>query len=338
LAPGRGEGLKALLIAGGLGTRLRPLTYTRPKHLLPIANHPHIDHVIDLLADHGIQEVVLLTSYLSDAFSSTIAGWEKCGVTIEVAHETEPLGTAGAIKNAQHLLGDEAFFAINGDVLSVTNLRDVLAFHKSHGGAGTIVLTPVEDPSAFGVAETDGMGRIERFIEKPAPGTTDSNLINAGIYVLEPAVLDFIPSGQVVSLEREVFPQLAERGEMFATASNAYWIDIGTPEKYLQANMDALLGRFPTQAVHASGPGAVCISSSAQIAAGAKVSSACVGAACTIEDGAEVTEAVLLDGVRVGAGAKITRSTLGEGVEVKAGVHVTGLAVGDGEMVDRSDE
>ena len=310
------------------------MTYTRPKHLLPIANLPHIDHVIDLLADHGIHEIVLLTSYLADAFSSTVEGWGARGVSVEVAHETEPLGTAGAIKNAQHLLGDEAFFAFNGDVLSVVDLSAVVAFHGSHGGAGTIVLTPVEDPSVFGVAETDDTGRIQRFVEKPAPGSVDSNLINAGIYLLEPRVLDAIPSDQVVSIEREVFPQLAERGELFGTATAAYWMDIGTPEKYLKANLDALHGRFPTSAVHAWGPDAVCIAPDARVASDAQVSSACIGAGCVIEAGALVSDAVLLERVHVSKGARVVRSILGEGVRVSEDVEVSGRAVGDGETID----
>lgn len=326
--------MKALLIAGGLGTRLRPLTYTRPKHLLPIANRPHIEHVIDLLVEHDIREVVLLTSYLAEAFSGVVDSAATRGVRIEVAHETDPLGTAGAIKNAGHLLGDETFFAFNGDVLSSVDLSSALAFHRDRGGLGTIVLTPVEDPSAFGVVETDAGGQVLRFVEKPPPGTVDTNLINAGIYVLEPRVLDVIPAGRVVSIEREVFPALAERGQLYATPTSAYWMDIGTPEKYLRANLDALSGRFPTTAVPAPSADAVVVGETSKIAPGAQVSSACIGAGCVIEDGAVVTEAVLLDRVVVSGGARISGSSLGEGVRVAEDVHVSGRAVGDGETVD----
>lgn len=321
--------MKALLIAGGLGTRLRPLTYTRPKHLLPIANRPHIEHVLDLLVEHSIRDVVLLTSYLAEAFGAVIERARARGVTIEVAHETEPLGTAGALKNAQHLVDDEAFFAFNGDVLSSVDLSSILTFHRRSGGAGTIVLTPVEDPSAYGVVTTDDEGRALGFIEKPQPGETTSDLINAGVYVLEPSVLDLIPSGEVVSIEREVFPSLAAAGSLFAVETNAYWMDIGTPEKYLQANLDALAGVFSTDAVIAPGVGACVAAGSARIAASAQVSSACIGEGCVIEDHAVVTESVLLDGVVVGRGATVTRSTLGQDVEVKQGVTVSGVTAAD---------
>lgn len=326
--------MKALLIAGGLGTRLRPLTYTRPKHLLPIANRRHIDHVIDLLARHGILDVVLLSSYLAASFSPAIEDAAARGVTIEVAHEPEPLGTGGAIKNAAHLLGQETFFAFNADVLTSVDLSAVLAFHRDKGELGTIVLTPVDDPSAFGVVETDGDQRVTRFVEKPPAGTATTNLINAGIYVFEPSVLDAIPGDQVVSIEREVFPHLAEQGGLYATPTPEYWMDIGTPEKYLQANLDALTGRFPTDAVASPSVTAVVRDESSTIAPGAQVSSACIGRNCVVEAGAIVSEAVLLDGVHVSSGARIERSTLGANVRVAGGVLVSGRAIGDHESIE----
>lgn len=325
--------MKALLIAGGFGTRLRPLTYTRPKHLLPIANRPHIEHVFDQLLSHGITDVVLLTSYLAEAFQQVIDRARRNGIQVEVAHEAEPLGTAGAIKNAAHLVGDESFFAFNGDVLSSVDLTAALGFHKASGGVGTIVLTPVEDPSAFGVVPTDGAGRVERFVEKPPPGTVDTNEINAGIYILEPEVLELIPSGKVVSIEREVFPGLADEGRLFATATDSYWMDIGTPEKFLAANMDALSGRFATSAVAWPAEGAVLAAGSAVVSRSAQVSSACIGDNCVVEDGAVVTRSVLLDGVVVSSDARVTDSTLGEGVRVEAGASVSGTAIGDGETI-----
>lgn len=325
--------MKALLIAGGFGTRLRPLTYTRPKHLLPIANRPHIEHVLDLLLLHGIGEVVLLTSYMASAFEHVIARARERGIGVEVAHEEEPLGTAGAIKNAEHLLDAETFFAFNGDVLSSVDLSAALAFHREKGALGTLVLTPVEDPSAFGVVPTDGEGRVRRFVEKPPPGTAETDLINAGIYILEPAILASIPRGRAVSIEREVFPRVAEEGKLFAIPTDAYWMDIGTPEKYLQANMDALEGRFPTDA--APGDGSSVIASSATIAPGARVSSACIGERCVIEGGAIVEGSVLLDGVVVSRGARVNGSILGEGVRAAEGASISGTTAGDGDAIDR---
>ena len=189
--------MKALLLAGGFGTRLRPLTFTRPKHLLPIANKPHVEHVFDLLIRHGIDEMVLLTSYLADAFSEVIASARDRGLHVEVTHEPEPLDTAGAIKNAETLIGGQTFFVFNGDVLTDVDLTRVLDFHRSREARATIVLTPVPDPSAYGVVPTDERGRVLGFIEKPPPGEAPTNLINAGIYVFEPSVLERIPAGEV---------------------------------------------------------------------------------------------------------------------------------------------
>lgn len=323
--------MKALLIAGGFGTRLRPLTNTRPKHLLPIANRPHIEHVLDLLQTHGIDEVVLLTSYLAEAFEGVIAKAGSRGMRIDVAHEEEPRGTAGAIKNAEVLIGDETFLAFNGDVLSAVDLTAALGFHRTSGAIGTLVLTPVEDPSAFGVVPTDSSGRVLRFVEKPPAGTAETNLINAGVYVLEPEILASIPPDRAVSIEREVFPPLAEKGRLFATPTDAYWMDIGTPDKYLRANLDALAGTFPTDA--APGDGSSIVAGSATIAPDAQVSSACIGERCVIEAGAIVSGSVLLDDVVVSPGARVIGSVLGEGVRVTESASVSGSTAGDGEKI-----
>lgn len=325
--------MKALLIAGGLGTRLRPLTFTRPKHLLPIADRPHVEHVLDLLARHGVTDIVLLSSYLADAFAAVVERARERGIEIEVAHEAEPLGTAGALKNAEHLVGDDTFFAFNGDVLTDVDLSALLEFHRASGAEGTILLTPVEDPSVYGVVPTEN-GRVTGFVEKPAPEDAVTNEINAGVYVLEPSVLTSIPSGRAVSIEREVFPVLAERGALYARATDAYWMDIGTPEKYLQANLDALTGRFATDAVSQPGPDAVVAAADVRIDDGARVSSACLGRGCVVEGGAVVRNSVLLDGVTVAAGASVVGSVLGEGVLVGPGAKLDGRTVGDGESID----
>ena len=325
--------MKALLIAGGFGTRLRPLTLTRPKHLLPIANRPHIEHVFGQLQKHGITDVVLLTSYLAEAFTGVIESAAARGLSVEVAHEQEPLGTAGALKNAQHLLDDETFFAFNGDVLTDCDLTALLRFHRERQARATILLTPVDDPSAYGVVPTDEQGKVSGFIEKPPPGEAPTNQINAGVYILEPPVLDHIPAGIQVSIEREVFPQMADRGELFAAPADAYWMDIGTPAKYLQANMDALSGAFPTDAVPEPRPDGMLVHPDARIDEAARVSSACIGPSCVVERGATVTEAVLLANVRVCEGARVSRSVLGEGCAVSSGAVLEDEAVGDHQQV-----
>ena len=326
--------MKALILAGGFGTRLRPLTYTRPKHLLPIANVPHIEHVFDLLQRHGVDEVVLLTSYLAEAFDDAVAGAAHRGLKLEVRHEEEPLGTAGALKNGEDLVGGETFLAFNGDILTDADLSAVIDFHRAADAEATIWLQPVEDPSAFGVVPTDAAGRVQGFIEKPPRDEAPTNLINAGIYVLEPRVLDRIPPGVVYSAERELFPAIVDDGAAYALTTAAYWMDIGTPEKYLQANLDALEGRYLCTAVENPAPGLCLSDASAEVAGDARVSSSCLAAGARVEKGAIVERAVLLPGAVVGEGAVVRAATLGEKAIVQPGAEVVGAAIGDGEIVE----
>ena len=321
--------MKALILAGGLGTRLRPLTHTRPKHLLPIAGRPHIEHVLDLLGRHGLRDVVLTTSYLAEAFAEIARSAAARGIGVEITHEPEPLGTAGAIKNAAALVSEDTFLAFNGDVLTDVDLDALISFHRDADALASILLTPVADPSAYGVVPTDDAGRVERFVEKPEPAEATTNMINAGVYVLEPDVLDLISEGRVVSIERETFPRLVEGGRVYALGTDAYWMDIGTPAKYLTANLDALAGRFRT-AVEGDVIDGVLVGEGAVIAEGARVSSSCVGSDCMIEDGAVVSDCVLLPRATVGSGAEIVGCILGEGARVTAGANLTGTTVADG--------
>ena len=325
--------MKALLIAGGFGTRLRPLTLTRPKHLLPIANRPHIEHVFRHLESHGITEVVLLTSYLADAFFDVVRGASARGVSVEIAHEEQPLGTAGALKNAEHLVDADTFFAFNGDVLTDCDLTALLRFHQDRGARGTILLTPVEDPSVYGVVPTDEQGRVLGFLEKPPRDEAPTNLINAGVYVLERSVLDEIPRAVPVSIERETFPKLVEAGGLYATPTDSYWMDIGTPQKYLQANLDALSGVYVTDAVTEPGGGRALIHPAARVDTSARVSSACIGPDCVIGADATVSESVLLGSAQVAEGARVTRSVLGEGSRVGPHGVLDGEAVGDLQQI-----
>lgn len=329
--------MKAFILAGGLGTRLRPLTYTRPKHMLPIANRPHIEHVFDLLEKCGVREIVLLTSYLAEHFAGVVEDAAARGLDFAVAHEEEPLGTAGAFKNAEDLVGDEGFLAFNGDILTDIDLNEVLDFHRAKDSEATIVLTPVEDPSAYGVVPTDENGRVLGFIEKPPRAEAPTNLINAGIYVFEPSILQRIPAGKAYSAERELFPGLVEEGaRLFATGTDAYWMDIGTPQQYLKANLDALLGRYRTPAVKAPGNGAVLTSDGAHISESASVRTVCLGPGARIEDGCTVERSVLLPGAVVGAGATVATSIVGENARVRPGAVLSGAAIADGQTVDSS--
>lgn len=332
--------MKAVLIAGGFGTRLRPLTLTRPKHLLPIANRPHLHHVFDLLQRHGMDELVLSTSYLAESFEDAIRVARGMGMHVEVAHEEEPLGTAGALKNAGRFLQDETFFAFNGDILTDLDLTSALAWHRSKEAEATIVLTPVEDPSAYGVVPTDSHGKVLGFIEKPPPGDAPTNFINAGVYIFEPSILDRIPEGEVVSAERALFPGLVEENaRLFATGTDAYWMDIGTPAKYLQANLDALCGAFKTEMVQNPGVAASAIADDAEV--DGEVASSSIGAKSSIAEGASVRSSVLLPSASVGAGAEITRCILGEGAHVAPHTKLVDRTLADGEIVgpeDKSEE
>lgn len=321
--------MKALILAGGLGTRLRPLTNTRPKHLLPIANRPHIEHVFDLLQRHGVDEVVLLTSYLAEAFETTVGQAASRGLAVHVTHEEEPLGTAGALRNAEEFASDGTFLVFNGDVLMDIDLGEVLEFHRDRGAEATIVLTPVDDPSAYGVVPTEQGGRVLGFIEKPPRDEAPTNLINAGIYVLEPSVLERIPRGEVWSAERQLFPGLVEEGaRLFAVAAESYWMDIGTPEKFLQANLDALSGRYRDAQLPELTGGSL-IGEGAKIDGDAQVSSASIGGDAVIEAGAVVEESVLLPRAVVEAGAIVRRSILGEASIASKDATLIGITLED---------
>ena len=326
--------MKALILAGGLGTRLRPLTYSRPKHMLPIANVPHIEHVFALLERHRVSEVVLLTSYLAEAFEATVHRAAQRGIEVTVTHEREPLGTAGALKNAQELVGDETFLAFNGDVLTDVDLTAMIDWHRERGAEATIVLTPVEDPSAYGVVPTETDGRVLGFIEKPPAGEAPTNLVNAGVYVCEPRLLDRIPTGRVSSAERELWPDVVKDGTLFAQGTDAYWMDIGTPEKYLQANLDALAGRYICSAVvHPDGKMTL-LADGAEVHESAQVSSSCIGPGSRVGANAIVERAVLLAGVTVSDGATVRDAVVGERATIGRGAVVEGTAIGDGHTVD----
>ncbi len=302
---------------------MRPLTYTRPKHLLPIANQPHIEHVFDLLQKHGINEMILTTSYLAEAFDETRRSAEERGIDLQVTHEEVALGTAGALKNAEPEIGGDTFMVFNGDVLTDVDLDLLTSFHAESRAEATILLTPVEDPSAFGVVPTDETGRVTGFIEKPPPGEAPTNEINAGVYVLEPTVLERVPRGEEWSVERALFPELvADDARVFAMSTEAYWMDVGTPEKYRQANIDAISGRF----LPARG---VAIAADASVDPAAAIRSSCVGAEARVEADAIIEDCVLLPRAVVSRSARVTASILGEGATVLEGADVSGATVGD---------
>ena len=236
--------MKAVVLVGGEGTRLRPLTLSTPKQMLPIVGVPMIERVLGHLASHGIDEAVLSLGYLPDAFMEAYPDGRVAGMGLTYAVEPEPLDTAGAVRFAATFAGiDETFVVVNGDVLTDLDLTRLVAFHRERGAEGTIALHPVADPSAFGVVPTDDEGRVTAFVEKPPRDEAPTNEINAGTYVLEPSVLDRIPEGGRVSIERETFPAMVRDRGLFARSDDRYWLDTGTPAAYLEANFDYLDGK-----------------------------------------------------------------------------------------------
>lgn len=236
------KSMKAVVLCGGEGTRLRPLTVAVPKPMLPVGYRPILEHRIAHLKKHGIKHIILSVGYLREVIMKYFEDGSRFGVQIYYVTEDRPLDTGGAIRNAKPLIGEETFFAMNGDIITDADLTEMLRFHRRNGGIATILLVPVENVSRFGVVEMDD-SRIKRFVEKPKPEEAPSNLINGGLYIFEPEVFDYIKSDRC-SLERDVFPKLAEDGQLYGFVDkNCYWIDIGIPQDYERAWRDFLEGR-----------------------------------------------------------------------------------------------
>jgi mannose-1-phosphate guanylyltransferase len=321
---------QALILAGGEGTRLRPLTYTAPKPVLPLAGRPHIAYVIDWLVKHGVDDVVVSCGFLAEGMRKALAEPER-GVEIRYAEEPEPRGTAGAIRFAEDLLGDR-FFVLNGDVLCDLDLTALVEQHERTGARATIALYPVEDPSGYGLVHREDDGMITEFLEKPEPEMVDTDEINAGAYLLERSVLEEIPPERAVSIEHEIFPTLIERG-LYGIRLEGYWIDIGTPARFLEANWDILTGRVET----VLGDGldeAILIGPGSEVSPEADLRSPCViGRNCRIGSGATIERSVLLDGCVVERNAVVTGSILSGGVTVHEGAELIGAVIGEGELV-----
>ncbi len=233
--------MKAVILVGGKATRLQPLTSRLPKALVPVLNTPFLEHVVRHLRRHQIDEIIMSLGNLAEPIQTYFGDGSLFGVKMRYALESSPLGTAGGIKNAEKFL-DGPFLALNGDVFTDLDITALVDFHRRNKAVATIALTAVENTSAYGVIETDASGKVSLFHEKPAPGEITGNLINAGTYVLEPEILAAIRPAVEVSIERDVFPLLLNRG-LYALNSSAYWLDIGTPEKYLQVQRDLLTGK-----------------------------------------------------------------------------------------------
>jgi NDP-sugar pyrophosphorylase family protein len=320
--------MDAIVLVGGEGTRLRPLTYEIPKQMLTVVGRPMIEHVVEWLSCHGVDRVVLSLGYRADAFVEAFPSSEISGVALDYVVESESLDTAGAIRFAAEQAGvSEAFLVLNGDVLTEFDASALIEFHRSHSAQASIALTPVPDPSRFGVVPTDADGRVTAFIEKPPPGEAPTNLINAGIYVMETSVLDRIAVGRRVSIERETFPELVEAGMLYAMASDAYWLDTGTPQQFLQAQIDILSGRhkslIPAPEIR---PG-IWVDPTAKVAGTLRPHSF-VGPKASTSEGSLVSDSTICRGARVGADGLIRRSVIMSGAEVCSDAVVEDSIVG----------
>ncbi len=323
--------MKALVLAGGFGTRLRPLTLNTPKPIVPIFDRPFLYHQIDLLRRvPEVDEIILSLNHHPDRIEAVLGQGEDAGLPIRYVVEPEPLGTGGAIKFAEpHLDGTTIVF--NGDVLTGTDLNAVVERHRTRGARATIVLAPVADPARYGLVETDDDGNVTRFLEKPDPAQITCNTINAGIYVLEPDTFDRIPAGAKYSIERLYFPSLVERGEAFAAyVERGYWLDIGTPAAYRQAHRDLLDGRCRAGSAGLTGPGETTVSATATVAPTARLlAPSFVGSGAIVQADAEVgPHAVLASDSVVQTAARVRDSVVWPESVIGAGATLEGAIVG----------
>jgi mannose-1-phosphate guanylyltransferase len=308
--------LKSIILVGGKGTRLRPLTYETPKQMLPLVGVPMIECVFEWLGRHGVTETVLSLGYLPDRFTEAYPSSMIAGVHVDYAVEPEPLDTAGAIRFAARQFDfDETFLVVNGDVLTDLDITKLVAFHHEHEGEATIALHPVDDPSRFGVVPTMPDGKVIAFVEKPPRDEAPTNNINAGTYIFEPRVLDRIAGEGRVSVERDTFPALAGAGELYAMADHAYWLDTGTPQAYLQANVDILNGR---QGMHEFTDIVDCSwrHELATVDATATLTNSVVDSDCVVGANVVLEETVLLPGAIVQSNCVIRSSIIGPGAVV----------------------
>jgi len=348
---------QAVVLVGGEGTRLRPVTSRVPKPAAPLVCRPFIGYVLENLARHGVEHVIFSAGYLAETIERTVGDGGSYGLRVSYVVEDEPLGTAGAFKNAEGALTPGRFFALNGDVLTDVDLSALAAFHVDKGGMATIYLTPVEDPRRYGLVLVRPDASVSDFLEKPGADYPSPALINAGIYVLEPEVLEMIPAGRMFSIERGVFPRLAQAGSLYGFEARTYWRDIGTPESYLAAHFDVLDRSVFTSVQEEMGERFVYISPSARVEPGARIVPpayvadgatvaaraqvgplAVIGPGTSVAGGASVVESVLQEQVTVGEGALVRRSIVVRHSRIGSGSQVSHTILGEGCQIGAGNE
>jgi len=343
--------MKAIILIGGEGTRLHPLTGNISKAMVPLLNKPFLEYLIHYLKGHGVRDIILTTSYLPDQIQGYFGNGGEWGVNLTYLVEKPPLGTAGAVKNAEAFL-DEPFFVINGDIVTGIDLTEMMSQHQKKKPKVSLALTPVDNPTIYGVVETDDKGMVKRFVEKPSWQDVTTNMINAGLYIIEPEVLRHIPPTTHSMFEHYLFPLLLSKGEpILSYPSATYWIDIGTPEKYLKVHHDLLLNKAPSLStyrpqissnakIHPSAQieGPVLIGEGCIIAQGARVKGpAVLGARCQVGEGAVIEGAVLWHNSRVGKKATLKNCIIASNCRIQGGSHIPDLCVlGDNVVVTRN--
>lgn len=343
--------MQAVILVGGEGTRLRPLTSTVPKPVVPLVDRPLMVYMLEWLRGHGVDDVIMSCGFLATGVRDVLGDGSQLGISLRFIEEPEPRGTAGALKYAEEHL-DERFLMLNGDVLTDLDLTAQLRQHEATGATGTLALVPVADPSSYGLVRMHADHAVAEFLEKPSPDTVlDANLISAGAYVLERSVLDLIPPDRKVSIEREVWPALVGEGLYGFDDQDAYWVDIGTPERYLQATFDILEGKLRSGVADKLGDSFLAVDPSVlsegrvippavigpdtRIAAGAEVGSlVAIGAGVVVGEGAIVERCVVLDGAQVGAGCVLRDCIVGPGVRIGERTQVVeGAMLGEGATI-----
>jgi mannose-1-phosphate guanylyltransferase len=355
--------MRALILAGGKATRLHPLTISTPKAMTPVLGRPFLEHVLAWLRRHDVLDVTLLLGHLADPIRDHFGDGRSCGVRLSYLTERQPLGSGGALKQLEAEL-NEPFFAINGDIFTDLDLQVMRIAHDNAGAEVSIGLVAVPDPSQYGVVALDGAGMISRFVEKPPAAEAPSNLINAGVWLFEPSALGRIAAGRFSMVEQELFPELARDRRLYGYAAPGYWMDAGTPERYLDLHRDLLSGRaacpiplterdgwpgvvpvtpmlnqardFARPLVDAAGivDGPCVLGAGVRVGERAAVAGpASLGAGVVLEDGAFVAESVVWDGCRIGCHAQVVGSVLAAGCVVEAGAHVENSVLGDGVRV-----
>ncbi len=342
--------MKAVILMGGRATRLLPLTCNIPKAMVPVLNTPFLEHVIRHLSRHQIKEIILALGHLAQPIEDYLGDGSQLGVKLSYVVEDTPRGTAGAVKNAESYL-DETFLALNGDVFTDLDITAMIDLHRRTKSKATIALTPVDDPTSYGLIETNADGRVTRFLEKPSWEEVTTNMINAGTYILEPDVLSLIPPDKEVSIERETFQQLLAQGEpMYGYSSSAYWLDMGTPEKYLQLHRDLLSGKSSQYAL-AAAEGVVIgeqsnIHPTAQIRGPVVIGANCfigpqvkltgpvvIGSGCTISEGSVVEDCVIWRNVWLGPRVSLKSSILADNCYLNANSLCEDSVLGDNVTV-----